>query len=78
MQTHWLIEHSCENKQKDDIEEIHSGDGNVECVSLLIHPWSKNANGDEKGCFDYYQSDSLGSTAALGEGYEYCFDKNIA
>ena len=78
MQTYWLIEHSCENKQKDDIEEIYSGDGDVECISLFIHPWSKNANGDEKSCLDYYQGDSLGSTAALSEGYEYRFDEDIA
>lgn len=78
MQTYWLIENSCEDKQKDNIEEIHGGDGDVEGVGLLVHPWSKNANGNEESCFDHYQGDSLSSTAALGEGYEYGFDEDIA
>ena len=78
MQTYWLIENSCEDKQEDDIKEIHGGDGDVEGVGLFVHPWSKNANGNEESCFDHYQGDSLGSTAALGEGYEYGFDEDIA
>ena len=68
MHTYRLIENSCEDKQEDNIEEIDGGDGDVESVGLLVHPWSKDANGDEKSCFDHYQGDSLGGTAVLGEG----------
>lgn len=78
MQTYWLIENSCEDKQEDDIKEIYGGNGDVEGVGLFVHPWSKNANSNEESCFDYYQGDSLGCTAVLGEGYEYGFNEYIS
>lgn len=37
MKTYWLVKHVREDKEEDGAQEVDSGDGNVETVSLLVH-----------------------------------------
>lgn len=75
--TYRLIEDCGEDQKKDDVDEVDGGDGNVEAVGLLVHPWTKNADGNEETSFQNHQSDCLSGTATLSEGNEQPLHKDI-
>lgn len=65
--TYRCIEDSGENEQKDDVEEVDRCDGDIKCVGLSIHPWSKNADSNKEGRFDDEQSNGLSRSAVLAK-----------
>lgn len=77
-QAYWLVKDRGENQQENRVDEVDGCDGNVEGVSLLVHPWPENADTNQgAGLYDN-QCDGLGDAAVLAKSDEQCFDQNIS
>lgn len=74
----WLTKGVGEDQQEDSVEEVDSCDRDVECVSLLVHPGSDDADTDEPECFDDEKTNCLSDRGTLGEGNEDGFANDVA
>ena len=73
-----MIEHRGKNQQENSVDEVDGCNGDVESVGFLVHPWSENADTNEKARLDDDQCNGLSDAAVLGKSDEQCFDKDIS
>ena len=75
--TYWLIEYPTEDEKKYRVEKVEDGDGNIEAVGLLVHPWSQNTDCDEEDSFNDQKSDGLNDRNTLAKCHKYRLEENI-
>jgi hypothetical protein len=76
--TYWKVENSREEEEKENVEQIDRSNRNIESISLLIHVWFHNTNGDEERSFNDDQSNSLEDGTLLSKSNEKTLDEKIA
>ena len=72
-----MVEDRRKHKKKDDVEEIDSGDRDIECVGLLIHPGPEDAYANKEYRFYYNQTDGLDSPVLLCKSNEESLDEDV-
>jgi len=76
--TYGLSKELRKHQQEESAQEVDSGDGNVETISLLVHPWAQSGDTDEQCKLDQDKSDSLDLSTALSKADEHGLDEQVS
>ena len=71
------LENSGKDQQEDDIQEVNCTNRDVEDVDTAVHPWTKNADANERTCFNEEECNCLNSAIRLCKGNKNGLEENV-
>lgn len=72
-----MVEDLGKHHHEKGTDEVDSGDGDVETVGLLVHPWAQVRNSDKKSELNENESNALNLAAALSKTDKHGLDKEV-
>lgn len=73
-----LVKDLGEDHQKDRVDKVDGADGNVERVGALVHPWAKDAGGNQGAGFNDEKTHGLNGSRVLRKGDEHGLESQVA